>query len=98
MASERSTQQASGGSSRSSRFTPGALVKRADADEVGVVTTGDEWWDTFQLPGVAVTGQVLVEWPHGGFPVRRWERRTELSVIPEGKTADAPVVDDVDKA
>jgi hypothetical protein len=56
-------------------------VRRTDdATQRGIVTSSDDWWDTLQLSGVPVSGQVLVEWPRGGNPVRRWELISDLTV------------------
>jgi hypothetical protein len=63
------------------RPAPGVLVKPENGEDKGVVTESDSWWDTFQLPGVSSTAQVLVEWPRGGNPVRQWVRVADLEIV-----------------
>lgn len=70
---------------RHNRPAPGTPVQAADhGEEKGVVTASDDWWDTFQLGGTPLADQVLVEWPRGGSPVRRWELISDLTLPKEG--------------
>lgn len=65
---------------RHNRPAPGTPVRRSDSDQRGIVTGSDDWWDSFQLGGVPVSAQVLVEWLREGHPVRHWELISDLTV------------------
>lgn len=61
------------------RPAPGDRVRKAGSDEIGVIVTSDDWFDSLRIRNVPENAQVLVEWPRGGNPLRIWEEIADLT-------------------